>query len=621
MESQRARVDSDRSHGLKQQGFKSSGSNEDVEKGPEPDFYDMYNIYSRSGKRAILLTCGLIAFISPFTDTVYLPVLPDLAVYYDVSDSMVAITVSAYLGAVGVGQLFFGPLSDRYGRLVVIYAGLIIYEALTVACIFAPTIQVLIVLRTLEGFVVSSSMVAAQSIITDIFPAEELGSAMGAFFFPLLVGPIVAPMLGGAIAQQFHWQSTFMLLAALAVPIALLSMAVIRHETHHWFAARRLGLLPLLDSVFHPANDCAPRAPAPPLSEALEGALLSLDISTPAAGKAAPRVLDPTPPVPCLGCSLPGEPKRIDAEHPAGLPRAHADGPCVDLAGGACCAATLEQGLSAAGPDGADARLEDVEVHGGPGGDAHQASATILVDNAAPAGRRPRAAVQPPRLLMPWEPLAFMFDLQLAPYFAIGGLSFAVMFTTLTVSPIFLAKPPYSLNASEIGLTYIPIGICMLAGSFFGGTLSDASYARLGKGGRCHDGRLTWLLPVIWIMAAAAVGFGLTLQHGVHLAGPIVFQSVLGFGDSALAPAITGFLGSVKPDQAGAAGSVLLFLSFAGCAVIVSVAVEASDALGVGVFFAIIAAIVVAAALWATVCNLFRIRRPLPQMEAPAEPA
>jgi len=54
---------------------------------------------------------------------------------------------------------------------------------------------------------------------------------------------------------------------------------------------------------------------------------------------------------------------------------------------------------------------------------------------------------------------------------------------------------------------------------------------------------------------------------------------------------------------------------------IVSVAVEASDALGVGVFFAIIAAIVVAAALWATVCNLFRIRRPLPQMETPAEPA
>mmetsp|Transcript_16898 Transcript_16898/g.46249 ORF Transcript_16898/g.46249 Transcript_16898/m.46249 type:complete len:121 (-) Transcript_16898:652-1014(-) len=93
-----------------------------------------------------------------------------------------------------------------------------------------------------------------------------------------------------------------------------------------------------------------------------------------------------------------------------------------------------------------------------------------------------------------------MFDLQLAPYFAIGGLSFAVMFTTLTVSPIFLAKPPYSLNASEIGLIYIPIGICMLAGSFFGGTLSDASYARLGKGGRCHDGRLTWLLPGLSVL-------------------------------------------------------------------------------------------------------------------------
>eukprot|EP00292_Cryptomonas_paramecium_P022848 CAMPEP_0113676374 /NCGR_PEP_ID=MMETSP0038_2-20120614/8603_1 /TAXON_ID=2898 /ORGANISM="Cryptomonas paramecium" /LENGTH=188 /DNA_ID=CAMNT_0000593387 /DNA_START=162 /DNA_END=724 /DNA_ORIENTATION=- /assembly_acc=CAM_ASM_000170 len=167
---------------------RQSDSSED-ENNSKAQNYDMYNIYSRSGKRAILLTCGLIAFICPCTDTVYLPVLPELAAYYDASDALVAVTVSAYLGAVGVGQLFFGTLADRYGRLVVIYAGLIIYEGLTVACIFAPTIQVLIALRTLDGFVVSSSLVAAQSIITDIFPAEELGSAMGVFFFPVLVAP------------------------------------------------------------------------------------------------------------------------------------------------------------------------------------------------------------------------------------------------------------------------------------------------------------------------------------------------------------------------------------------------------------------------------------------------
>jgi len=122
-------------------------------------------------------------------------------------------------------------------------------------------------------------------------------------------------------------------------------------------------------------------------------------------------------------------------------------------------------------------------------------------------------------------------------------------------------------------------------------------------------------------MAAAAVGFGLALRHEVHLAGPLLFQSLLGFGDSALAPAITGFLGSCRPDQAGAAGSVLLFLSFASCSVVVSVAVIISDALGVDVFFAIIAAIVAAAALWATVCNFARIRRRPGQQPAPGPTA
>ena len=366
----------------------------------------LFDVYTTLQKRKILLACSTIGIITPFTDTIYLPALANVAVYFTASASDVAATVSAYLAAVGIAQLFFGPLSDRYGRLLVIYLGLVIYEALTIGCIFAPTIDALIVLRTLEGFFVSSSAVSVQAIIADVFPPAERGSAMGAFIAPLLLGPVIAPLVGGALSAAFGWQSTFMLLAALTAPVLLLTMACIRHETHHWFAARRLGWF-----------------------------------------------------------SRPAE--------------AIADGGVM------------------------------------------QVSASAAVSGALPPA---------PTLMMPWEPLAYIVDAQMAPYYAAGGVTFATMLTSLTLLPIYLAAPPYSLSASFIGVTFLPIGVAMLLGSIVGGASSDMSLACYGgPGGRCHDGRMTLVLWALWIIAPCAIGFGFALGAGAgaNLGGVVVTQVVL----------------------------------------------------------------------------------------------
>ena len=167
---------------------------------------DIYARYNASEKRAILVVSGLIALLTPFTDTIYLPTLASVASDLDTSQTLVSLSVSIYLAAVGLGQLVWGPLADKFGRLIILYVALVAYEATTVACIFSPNIGVLIALRTLEGFFVGSTIVIASTLISDCFAPSERGSAMGAMLGPLLIGPIIAPLIGGILSQHLGWR-------------------------------------------------------------------------------------------------------------------------------------------------------------------------------------------------------------------------------------------------------------------------------------------------------------------------------------------------------------------------------------------------------------------------------
>ena len=107
-------------------------------------------------------------------------------------------------------------------------------------CVFVTTLDQLLVLRTLQGLLVTGTLVPAQAVIADVFAPAERGAAMGIFFSPLLLGPIVAPALGGFLSKAYNWRSTFVFLAAIAVPIAGFAKRALP-ETHPWYVARRLN--------------------------------------------------------------------------------------------------------------------------------------------------------------------------------------------------------------------------------------------------------------------------------------------------------------------------------------------------------------------------------------------
>lgn len=167
---------------------------------------DLFSTYSKFQRNSIVLTCALLSALTPFTDTIYLPALKSISSDLDTTDSVVSLSVSIYLACVGIGQVIWGPLSDRYGRLSVLTGCLIAYQGITIAIIFAQTISILIVERAIQGFVVGTTIVSAQVIISDVFPPAERGAAMGRVLGPMLLGPIIAPLIGGILSQEYTWR-------------------------------------------------------------------------------------------------------------------------------------------------------------------------------------------------------------------------------------------------------------------------------------------------------------------------------------------------------------------------------------------------------------------------------
>src|SRR5690606_26777770 len=130
---------------------------------------------ARIAKYALVL--GTLTAVTPLTIDMYLPALPTIAAEFWASDSAVQLTITGTLLGVAVGQLIAGPLSDRWGRRRPLVAGMLLHLVASVLCAVAPTIELLLTFRTLQGFGASAGTVIALAIVRDLFtglPAARL---------------------------------------------------------------------------------------------------------------------------------------------------------------------------------------------------------------------------------------------------------------------------------------------------------------------------------------------------------------------------------------------------------------------------------------------------------------
>ena len=154
----------------------------------------------------LLATLALLSAVAPFSTDLYLPGFPQMVADLRTSPTNVQLTLTACLLGLAIGPLVFGPLSDRIGRVRPLLAGAAICVLASLAAALAPTIEVLIAARFVQGFTGAAGMVIGRAIVSDLATGR---AAARAFSLLMLVGglaPVAAPLAGGFIVGPLGWR-------------------------------------------------------------------------------------------------------------------------------------------------------------------------------------------------------------------------------------------------------------------------------------------------------------------------------------------------------------------------------------------------------------------------------
>ena len=193
-----------------------------------------------------MLVLGVLEAFGPLSMDVYLPQLPQIATDFGTSDTLAQATMSACMIGLGGGQLVAGPLSDRFGRRYPLMLGVAIFAVLSACCAIAPTIELLIVERFMQGLAGSAGIVITLAIARDLFSGVELSRMLSLLLLVSGSTPIIAPLIGGQLARIMDWRGVFWVLAGVGVALFVLAAGYLPETLGR--AARHTGGLAVLRS-------------------------------------------------------------------------------------------------------------------------------------------------------------------------------------------------------------------------------------------------------------------------------------------------------------------------------------------------------------------------------------
>ncbi|WP_428945986.1 multidrug effflux MFS transporter [Pantoea sp. FN060301] len=176
------------------------------------------------------ITLGLLAALGPLCIDLYLPALPGLAQDLNTPTATAQLSLTAGLLGLGLGQLIFGPMSDKFGRINPLLLSLVLLLIASVGCAMAQDINQLLLARLFQGLSGAGGAVLSRAIARDMYSGHDLTR-----FFALLMlvnglAPIAAPVMGGALMAVLDWRGLFMAIAVIAVLLFVLSRLKL-HET------------------------------------------------------------------------------------------------------------------------------------------------------------------------------------------------------------------------------------------------------------------------------------------------------------------------------------------------------------------------------------------------------
>lgn len=180
---------------------------------------------------ALITLLGTLAAFGPLSMDMYLPSLPTLANYFSASASKAQLTLSGFTIGFAIGQLVYGPVSDRYGRKWVLISGVVLYVVASYFCATASDVDTLILVRFLQALGGGAGVVLTRAIVRDLYSQTAGARALSLMLLVPSVAALISPFIGGQILLWADWRWIFWLLMAFGVFILFLAFFRLP-ETH-----------------------------------------------------------------------------------------------------------------------------------------------------------------------------------------------------------------------------------------------------------------------------------------------------------------------------------------------------------------------------------------------------
>ncbi|EPH42137.1 putative MFS-type transporter YdgK [Streptomyces aurantiacus JA 4570] len=174
-----------------------------------------------TGTLVTLILGGLTA-MPPLSMDMYLPALPEVTNALHTPAATIQLTLTACLMGMALGQLVVGPMSDKWGRRRPLLIGLLVYILATAICALAPTAELLIAFRLLQGLAGAAAIVIARAVVRDLYDGVEMARFFSTLMLISGVAPIVAPLIGGQVLRLTDWRGIFVVLTVVGVALTLL---------------------------------------------------------------------------------------------------------------------------------------------------------------------------------------------------------------------------------------------------------------------------------------------------------------------------------------------------------------------------------------------------------------